>query len=138
MSVVQGAHLVAGQWIDIDPTAAPDAGQAATPRVLALVADACCAAEDAFVAYGQTTRACRADFLEAIAHALDTRADAITSIAGHETALPAARLHEELGRTTGQIRMFARHIRDGAYLDRRHDPARPDRTPLPRPDLRLI
>ena len=53
-------------------------------------------------------------------------------------ALPEARLQGERGRTTGQLRLFATHIRDGAYLDRRHDTALPDRQPLPRPDLRMM
>ncbi|TMV54683.1 aldehyde dehydrogenase family protein, partial [Thioclava sp. BHET1] len=54
-----------------------------------------------------------------------------------ETGLPTARLEGERGRTTGQLRLFAAHIRDGAYLDRRHDAALPDRTP-PRPDLKMV
>ena len=33
----------------------------------------------------------------------------------------------------GQLRLFASHIRDGAYLDRRVDAALPDRKPAPRP-----
>ncbi|TNF60936.1 MAG: aldehyde dehydrogenase (NADP(+)), partial [Rhodobacteraceae bacterium] len=49
-----------------------------------------------------------------------------------------ARLEGERGRTTGQLRLFASHIRKGDYLDRRHDPALPDRQPLPRPDLKMI
>ena len=36
------------------------------------------------------------------------------------------------------MRLFASHIRKGDYLDRRHDPALPDRKPAPRPDIRLI
>jgi NADP-dependent aldehyde dehydrogenase len=44
----------------------------------------------------------------------------------------------ERGRTTGQLRLFADHIEAGAHLDLRHDPALPDRQPLPRPDLRVM
>ncbi|WP_286789661.1 aldehyde dehydrogenase (NADP(+)), partial [Thioclava sp. UBA3469] len=36
------------------------------------------------------------------------------------------------------LRLFASHIRNGDYLDRRHDEALPDRQPLPRPDLRMM
>jgi NADP-dependent aldehyde dehydrogenase len=43
----------------------------------------------------------------------------------------------ERGRTTGQLRLFAAHIRQGDYLDLRHDAALPGRKPLPRPDIRL-
>src|SRR4029077_16437614 len=37
----------------------------------------------------------------------------------------------------GQLRLFAQVVRDGRYLDLRIDPALPERTPLPRSDLRL-
>lgn len=52
--------------------------------------------------------------------------------------MPAARLTGERGRTTGQLRLFANHIRSGEYLDRRHDPELPDRLPAARPELRLV
>ena len=63
------------------------------------------------------------------------RADAITEISSPESGLPEARIQGERGRTTDQLRLFADHIEAGDYLDRRHDGALPDRTPLPRPDL---
>ena len=62
----------------------------------------------------------------------------ITAIATSETGLPAARLDGERGRTTAQLRLFAAHILKGDYLDRRFDPALPDRKPLPRPELRMM
>jgi NADP-dependent aldehyde dehydrogenase len=37
-----------------------------------------------------------------------------------------------------QLRPFAKHIRDGAYFDRRHDAVLPDRVALPWPDLKLV
>ncbi|AXC48624.1 aldehyde dehydrogenase (NADP(+)) [Paracoccus suum] len=103
-----------------------------------LVAEACAAAEDAFAAYAATTREQRAVFLEAIADAIEARADQITEIGTQETGLPTARLEGERGRTTGQLRLFADHLRDGAYLDRRVDPALPDRQPAPRPEIRMM
>ncbi|PJE30230.1 aldehyde dehydrogenase (NADP(+)), partial [Pseudooceanicola lipolyticus] len=66
------------------------------------------------------------------------RGAAITEIGCSETGLPAARLEGERGRTVGQLRLFASHIRDGAYRDLRHDPALPERQPLPRPDLKMV
>jgi NADP-dependent aldehyde dehydrogenase len=96
------------------------------------------AAEDAFPSYGWSARSERAAFLDRIADEIDARAEAITTIGAEETSLPAARLEGERGRTTGQLRLFARHIQNGDYLDRRHDPALPDRRPAPRPDLRAI
>lgn len=137
-----GKHLIAGEWVATEGTfrSAPATGPAhdfstGTPE---LVEKACAAAEEAFWSYGYSTREERAAFLDAIADEIEARGAAITEIGTQETGLPAARLEGERGRTTGQLRLFASHIRDGAYLDRRHDKAMPDRQPLPRPDLRLI
>lgn len=99
---------------------------------------ACLAAEEAFWSYGYSSREDRAKFLNTIADEIDKRGDAITEIGSAETGLPAARLESERGRTTGQLRLFANHILKGDYLDRRHDEALPDRTPLPRPDLKMV
>src|SRR4029079_5296492 len=46
------------------------------------------------------------------------------------------RLTGEVGRTTGQLRLFACVLREGSWNGARIDPALPDRTPLPRPDIR--
>lgn len=75
---------------------------------------------------------------ESIAEEIDARGDEITKIGTQETGLPEARLVGERGRTTGQLRLFAEHIRKGDYLDRRYDAALPERQPLPRPDIRLM
>ena len=96
------------------------------------------AAEEAFWSYGYSSREERAAFLEAIADEIEARGDAITDIGSRESGLPPARLQGERGRTIGQLRLFASHIRKGDYLDRRHDAALPDRQPLPRPDLKMI
>ncbi|WOI57774.1 aldehyde dehydrogenase (NADP(+)) [Palleronia sp. LCG004] len=137
-----GKHLISGEWVAGAATfrSAPAHGAAhdfsvGTPD---LVDRACEAAEAAFQAYADTTRDERAAFLEAIADQIDARGADITAIGTSETGLPEARLEGERGRTVGQLRLFASHIRDGAYLDRRHDAALPDRAPMPRPDLRMI
>ena len=140
--MLTGKHLIAGEWISGAATFAstPAHGPAhafgvGTP---ALVAQAVEVAEAAFPSFAATSRADRARFLDAIADEIDARGDAITEIGTQETGLPAARLQGERGRTTGQLRLFASHIRAGDYLDRRHDAALPDRQPLPRPDLKMI
>lgn len=139
---LSGKHLVAGNWkgrpdgFRSEPASGdPNTFAAGTVE---LVDEACHAAEDAFADYGRSTREDRAIFLEAIANEIDRRGDAITRIGTSETGLPAARLDGERGRTVGQLRLFASHIRDGAYLDRRHDAALPDRQPLPRPELHMM
>ncbi|RLL73058.1 aldehyde dehydrogenase (NADP(+)) [Paenirhodobacter hankyongi] len=137
-----GKHLIAGEWIGTEETflSAPAHGTAHAFSVGSpeLVDAAARAAEEAFWSYGYTTRAERAAFLNAIADEIEARAEAITEIGTSETGLPVARLQGERGRTTGQLRLFAEHIQNGAYLDRRHDVALPDRAPLPRPDLRMM
>jgi 2,5-dioxopentanoate dehydrogenase len=40
-----------------------------------------------------------------------------------ETALPAARVRGERGRTTGQLRAFADLLDEGSWVDARIDPA---------------
>ncbi len=138
-----GRHLIAGEWIQGDSTfrSEPAVAEAAhdfwvgTPAHVDRAAEA---AEEAFWAYGYTSREDRAAFLDAIADEVEARGDAITVIGSQETGLPEARLQGERGRTTGQLRLFAEHLRKGDYLDRRHDVAMPDRKPLPRPDLRTI
>ena len=137
-----GKHLIAGEWVGGDATfqSEPAHGPAHAFAVgtVDLVNRACEAAEAAFWSYGYSTRAERAAFLDAIADEIEARAEAITQIGSQETGLPEARLQGERGRTTGQLRLFASHIRKGEYLDLRHDPALPDRKPLPRPDIRLM
>lgn len=137
-----GKHYLAGQWIGGDKTflSAPAQGPAqefsvGTPD---LVEAACSASEAAFETYARTSADARAQFLNTIADEIEARADEITETGSRETGLPKARLQGERGRTTGQLRLFAEHILQGDYLDRRHDPALPERQPLPRPDLRMI
>ncbi|WP_445682283.1 aldehyde dehydrogenase (NADP(+)) [Radicibacter daui] len=137
-----GRHLIAGDWVDAPGSfmSAPAHGEAhryssGTP---ALVDSAVQAAEEAFWSFGYSTRAKRAGFLRAIADEIEARGEALTAMGSSETGLPAGRLEGERGRTTGQLRLFAAHIEKGDYLDHRHDPALPDRRPLPRPDLHLL
>ena len=137
-----GKHLIAGQWVAGATTfrSAPATGSAhdfsvGTPDHVDAAARA---AEAAFADWSATSRADRARFLDAIADQIEARAADITRIGSEESGLPAGRLDGERGRTTGQLRLFASHIRQGDYLDRRHDAALPDRRPLPRPDLRMI
>lgn len=137
-----GKHLIAGAWVASTDTFAssPATGPSHTfsKGTPALVDQAVKAAEEAFETYAYSSREERAAFLDAIAEEIDARGDAITEIGSQETGLPEARLIGERGRTVGQLRLFAAHIRKGDYLDRRHDEALPDRKPLPRPDLKMV
>ena len=140
--MLTGKHLIAGDWVlgEASFRSSPAQGAALEYSVgtPAHVDRAVRAAEAAFAAFGQTSREERAILLERIADGIEARGPEITAIGTSETGLPAARLDGERGRTTGQLRLFAAHIRKGDYLDRRHDAALPDRKPLPRPDLKLL
>ena len=140
--IPQGANLINGNWVRSQDsfTSQPVSGapQSFSVATEEQVHQACVAAEAAFVSFSQTSRQQRAELLNAIADEIEVRGDAITEIGTSETGLPAARLQGERGRTTGQLRLFAQHILNGDYLDRRHDEALPDRQPLPRPDLKMV
>ncbi|HEY5784976.1 MAG TPA: aldehyde dehydrogenase (NADP(+)) [Microlunatus sp.] len=84
-----------------------------------------------------TSREERARWLEAVADALDAAKADLVPVAVAESHLPEARLNGEVGRTTGQLRLFAAVLRDGAYLEAIVDHAKPDATP-PQPELRRI
>ena len=140
--MLTGHHFIAGHWVAGDSTfqSSPATGPARTfsTGTPAHIDAACRAAEAAFPAYAATTREQRATFLERIATEIDARGAEITEIGTSETGLPTARLEGERGRTTGQLRLFAAHIREKAHLDLRTDAALPDRKPMPRPEIRLI
>ena len=80
----------------------------------------------------------RAELLEAIAEEIEALGDPLLERAHQESALPMGRLTGERGRTTGQLRLFATVVRDGAFLDARIDRAQPDRAPIPKPDVRTL
>ncbi|WP_460354495.1 aldehyde dehydrogenase (NADP(+)) [Mycobacterium sp. ZZG] len=97
---------------------------------------ACAAAAAAFGTYRATTAEQRARFLEAIAANIEAVGETLIARAVAESGLPQARITGEVGRTTGQLRLFAEVLREGSWNGARIDTALPDRTPLPRPDLR--
>ncbi|MGR3907222.1 aldehyde dehydrogenase (NADP(+)) [Burkholderia sp. SR8] len=98
---------------------------------------ACALADDAFDTYRETNPEQRAAFLDAIGRNIMALGDDLIERCMTETGLPRARIEGERGRTVGQLALFASLVRDGGYVDARIDPARPDRKPLPRVDLRL-
>lgn len=102
------------------------------------VNQACKAASEAFKSYRNTTPEQRALFLEAIADELDALGQDFLDTISQETALPLARLQGERGRTSGQMRLFAKVLRRGDYLGARIDTALPEREPMPRVDLRQV
>ena len=140
-----GTHLIGNQ--DIPGTGPgvravdPATGQALDPEWRSAddrqVDAAVQLAQAAFPSYRETSLEQRAAFLEAIAQQILDLGDALIGRAMRETGLPRARLEGERGRTVNQLRLFARVVRDGDWIDARIDRAMPDREPAPRSDIRL-
>jgi NADP-dependent aldehyde dehydrogenase len=79
----------------------------------------------------------RAALLELLAERLTERRTAIIAAAEAETALGHARLHQEVVRTTYQLRLFAEMLREGSYAEVVIDHAT-ETAMGPRPDLRRM
>lgn len=118
----------------------PATGEELEPTFTLLTEDqvstAIAEAQSAFGSYRSTSPAHRAKFLEDIATNIEADASLIVERAGQETGLPAGRLNGEITRTANQLRLFASVVLLGEAHGVRIDPALPDRTPLPRPDIR--
>lgn len=91
----------------------------------------------AFHQYRKLSLRQRADFMRAVARALENSGDDLIAIAMQETALPEARLKNERGRTVFQLNSYADACERGQWLEARIDTANPDRNP-PKPDIRKM
>lgn len=146
MPPIHGHSLVAGRrsaegsdWFHavspIDSRPLPgDFRVATTAEIDAAMA----AAHNAAPAFRASDGHARAAFLESIATGLIDLADPLIERTHLETGLPTDRLHAELDRTVGHLRMFAAIARDHSWHDPRIETADPDRRPLPKPDLRRL
>ena len=137
--MLTGKNLIAGEAVDGTDGSFTAAGAVARfEEASALhVDDALDAAARAFDAYRHVPAEARAAFLDRIAANIEGTDDLI-EVAHIETALPAQRLAGERTRTASQLRMFAALVREGSWVDARIDRALPQRTPLPRPDIRRM
>ena len=79
----------------------------------------------------------RAVLLRTIADGIDAAAGVLIERAMLETALPRPRLTGEVGRTSGQLRLFAGVLEEGSWVMARIDTADAARTP-PKPDVRSM
>lgn len=102
---------------------------------MAEIDSAVAAAKAAFPIYRRISDVDRAAFLVAISREIMEIGDELIHSACAESNLPEARITGERGRTTGQIQAFADFISIPAWKKEIHDPAQPDRAPLPKPDL---
>jgi 2,5-dioxopentanoate dehydrogenase len=94
-------------------------------------------AATAFDAYRKIATGQRADFLESIAANLENAGADLFELAASETNLPIPRLRSEMTRTCFQLRMFAKEIMDGHWVEAIIDHAKPQKNP-PAPDLRSM
>ncbi|HAS59367.1 MAG TPA: aldehyde dehydrogenase (NADP(+)) [Algoriphagus sp.] len=95
-------------------------------------------AQEAFLFYKNISGKEKAAFLDSIAETLEANREEIVPLAVEESNLPEGRINGELGRTVGQIRLFAGLVREGSWLEATVDPADPNRQPLPKADIRRM
>lgn len=120
----------------------PATGEALAPATISAteqeVARALSLAEEAFAIYRSKSGGEKASFLRAIATNIEAEVDTIAERGPLETGLPEGRMRGELGRTIGQLRLFANLVEEGSWVDARIETAQPDRQPLPKVDLRSM
>jgi NADP-dependent aldehyde dehydrogenase len=92
----------------------------------------------AFAHYKKVPGKQKAIFLQTIATEIEALGQPLIDVAMRETHLLEARLVGERGRTCNQLRQFASLVDEGSWVDARIDTATPDRTPLPKPDIRKM
>ena len=80
----------------------------------------------------------KAAFLREIAQRIEAATPQLSARAQQETSLPEPRCLGEIGRTMGQLRLFADLVERGEWVDARLETAQPDRKPLPKPDHRSM
>lgn len=93
---------------------------------------------EAFSSFKQIPPKEKASFLEEMAAQIDATRDQLIPTASKESNLPEGRITGELGRTLGQIRLFAQLVKEGSWVEATIDHADPDRSPLPKPDIRRM
>ena len=93
---------------------------------------------DAFQVYRKKSGIEKADFLNAIADELLNAGDELVTVCCSESGLPTARIEGERMRTVNQLKMFASLLKEGSWVNARIDTAMPERTPIPKPDIRFM
>ena len=143
---ITGKLFLNGEWVDgkdgtyraTNPATGQELEPAMTMATVDQVKEAVAAAEAAAPIFRNTSLERRAAFLNACADAIMDLGDELIERVTAETGYPAGRGEMERGRTCNQLRLFADTLAKGDYLDARIDTAMPERTPVPRPDLRSV
>ncbi len=95
-------------------------------------------ATSAFAVYSKISGTKKAAFLNAISDEIMNLGDELVQRCCAESGLPEARIIGERGRTMGQLQMFANLVGEGSWLEATIDVAQPNRTPVPKPDIRRM
>ncbi|MDT3405457.1 aldehyde dehydrogenase (NADP(+)) [Mucilaginibacter terrae] len=143
---IEGKQLIAGRAV-----ATGNHGDAGADRILGKplpfkyyqatkgeIDEAVIAAKQSFPAFRSKSGKERADLLDEIATEITAIGDDLILLANLETALPEQRLMGERQRTLDQIKAFAGLLREGSWVNATIEHGDPDRTPLPKPDLRSM
>lgn len=100
--------------------------------------EAAALAAEAFKTFRTISGDKKAAFLRAIADRILDLSDTLIETYCSETGLPKGRAEGERGRTVFQLRTFADLVEEGSWVEASIDTAIPDRTPVPKPDLRKM
>ncbi|GHC46991.1 aldehyde dehydrogenase (NADP(+)) [Ulvibacter litoralis] len=100
--------------------------------------EAAALASEAFKTYRNVSGIQKAAFLNAIADEILALGDEAVKTYCSETGLPEGRAIGERGRTMGQLKAFAALLEEGSWVDAVIDTAQPERTPMPRSDIRKM
>ena len=121
---------------------APQTGESLSPlffeATTAEVDRAAALAAEAAGAFAACSAEQLAGLLDNIGAEIAALGDALIERAAQESGLSKDRLTGERTRTLNQIRLFAEIVREGSWVNASIDTAMPERSPLPRPDIRRM
>jgi alpha-ketoglutaric semialdehyde dehydrogenase len=95
-------------------------------------------ASEAAADYSKVSGEQKAWFLNAIADEIMALGEELIRTYCAETGLPEGRAKGERGRTVFQLHSFAELVMEGSWVEASIDTAIPNRTPVPKPDLRKM
>jgi 2,5-dioxopentanoate dehydrogenase len=144
--MINGNNIIAGNYVGVegevfkatDPSSGKQLASDFHAADALLIEKTLNAATAAFKVYRIIAPAAKATFLRTIADNLTVIGEDLINRAVAESGLPVSRITGELGRTTGQLRMFADLVEEGSWVDAVIDTAQPERTPIPRSDIRRM
>jgi alpha-ketoglutaric semialdehyde dehydrogenase len=95
-------------------------------------------ASEAFEEFRNYSGLRKSEFLNAIADEIEALGESLIQTYCSESGLPSGRALGERGRTVFQLRSFAHLLKEGNWVEASIDTAQPDRTPIPKPDIRKM